>query len=322
MIATSEQRRLLALCAIRVPDRHGRRMSVDWSLLAREASRPGGLRELEAGKIHEQSKAATEARSLLPRGLDCADSAHTRVDEELREAEALGARLVTVLDDDYPPTLRLVWNLPPFLFILGGDFTEADLRSVAVVGTRTPSVEGVEKARRIAGGLAGAGVVVVSGLAKGVDSAAHSSTLDAGGRTIAVVGTGVCSTYPAENAPLADRIVSSGGLIVSQFWPTTRPSRWTFPRRNVVMSGIGQGTVVVEASSTSGAKMQARLATEHGKQVFLLQSLVTRQTWAQTYVEKRGAVEVERLEDILRRLASPERITAQATQRQLALDLA
>jgi DNA processing protein len=144
--------------------------------------------------------------------------------------------------------------------------------------------------------------------------------LAVGGRTIAVIGTGITRTYPSANADLAARIAEHG-VIVSQFWPSTHPSRWTFPRRNVVMSGIAQGTVVIEATRTSGAKMQARLAIEHGKRVFLLRTLVTSQPWAQKYVAQRGAIEVGDIEDVIRHLANPERIRNVAEQRQLTLDL-
>src|SRR5207344_2683526 len=123
----------------------------------------------------------------------------------------------------------------------------------------------------------------------------------AGSRTIAVLGTGITRCYPAENKDLAKQITRSGAL-VSQFWPTSPPSKYTFPRRNVVTSGISQGTVVIEASSTSGAKMQARLALEHGKKVFLVRSLVTNQQWAQTYVAKRGAIEVGDVDEVIRHL--------------------
>ena len=165
------------------------------------------------------------------------------------------------------------------------------------------------------------GVVVISGLARGIDSAAHEATLSSGGRTIAVIGTGITQTYPKENRELAERIVDQG-VIVSQFWPSTSPAKWTFPLfRNVVMSGLAQGTAVVEASSTSGARMQ-RLALEHGKKVFLLHSLVTDQPWAQKFVAERGAIEVTAVEEIVERLVAPERVQAVSTARQLTLGLA
>jgi DNA protecting protein DprA len=159
-----------------------------------------------------------------------------------------------------PPTLRLIYNLPPFLFIRGA-ITDADLRSVAVVGIRTASADGISRAGQLARLLAGEDVTVVSGLARGIDTAAHTAALEAGGRTIAVIGTGINRYYPAENRALADQITKRGA-VASQFWPDSPPTTYTFPRRNITMSGIAQGTVVIEASSTSGAKMQARLALD------------------------------------------------------------
>lgn len=316
MAATEQQRRLLTLCAIRVDDR-----SIDWSLLARESARPDGLDELYNCRIVERSKYAKAAAPLLQTGLsEVLDDAADRVESELDAAESVGAKLTTVLDEDYPANLRLIHNLPPFLFTRGESSSTRDLRSVCVVGTRNASDVGIKRARRAARGLTAKGVTVVSGLARGIDTAAHAATLDAGGRTIAVIGTGITRTYPRENADLADRIVDQGA-IVSQFWPTASPASWSFPRRNVVMSGIAQGTLVIEASSTSGAKMQARLALEHGKRAFLIRSLVTAQPWAQKYVETRGAIEVDDIDEVMSYLADPKRLEAVAEQRRTLAQL-
>jgi DNA processing protein len=276
MTFTEEQRRLLALCAIRID-----KSSVDWSLLAREAQL-NGLEGLWEGTICEYSPEAKRSLSLLREGLSESETLFERVDLELEMADKCGAKLVTVLDSDYPPNLRLIPNLPPFLFYRGA-LTDDDVKAVAVVGTRLASMPGLEKAKRLATMLAGRKVTVTSGLAKGIDAAAHTGALEAGGRTIAVLGTGITKTYPAENKDLAEQIAEHGAL-VSQFWPSRPPGRDTFPRRNVVTSGISQGTVVIEASATSGAKMQARLALEHGKKVFLVKSLVSSQPWAKTYM--------------------------------------
>jgi DNA processing protein len=114
--------------------------------------------------------------------------------------------------------------------------------------------------------------------------------------------------------------ITGSGTLVSQFWPTTPPTRYTFPRRNVVTSGISQATVVIEAKSTSGAKMQARLALDHGKKVFLIRSLVTSPPWARDYVAKRGAIEVDDVDEVIAHLAAPERVRqASRQQRQLTL---
>jgi DNA processing protein len=316
MTISDAARRLLTLCAIRVDGK-----SVDWSLLAR-AARSGGLDQLYAGTIPERSAAATRASPLLRAGLTDLADAERRVADELEAGEQTGARLVTVLDADYPSNLLLVPDLPPFLFIRG-HVTEDDLRSVAVVGTRAVSDIGLSRARRMARELVEQAVTVTSGLAKGVDTAAHTAALDAGGRTIAVIGTGVTRCYPAENRALAERIVDAGA-IVSQFWPTRSPGRDTFPRRNRVTSGISQGTVVIEASSTSGAKMQARLASEHGKRVWLVQSLVTDQAWARAMVTEGRAREITSARDVIEDLRAPAAIEAQVTRpvdEQLLIDL-
>ena len=135
-------------------------------------------------------------------------------------------------------------------------------------------------------GLVDARYTVVSGLAEGIDSAAHLAALDAGGRTVGVIGTGLRRAYPAKNAELQDRIASEAA-VVSQFWPDAPPTKTSFPMRNVVMSGVARATVVVEASHTSGARMQARFALEHGRPVFLLESLLEHE-WAQDYAERPG----------------------------------
>lgn len=314
MEVTDRQRMLLELCAIRTGG-----VSVDWTLIARQAQDPGGLENLHDAIITEQSAAAIRSQRPLREGLRDRTVLVARVNAELESAAAAGARLITVLDDAYPANLRLIPDLPPFLFYLG-ELAEVDARSVAVVGTRQPGEDGIRRAARMSGLLAAQGVTVVSGLARGIDTAAHRAALESGARTIAVLGTGITRCYPAENRHLAQEITASGAL-VSQFWPTTPPTRYTFPRRNVVTSGISQGTVVIEATSTSGAKMQARLALDHGKKVFLIHSLVTSQPWARDYVAKRGAIEIGDPGELIGHLAAPERVR-EATDQQQQLTLA
>lgn len=309
------QRRLLALCAIRVDGE-----SVDWSLIARQAQFDEGLDALWSGRIFETSAAAKRSVNVLRQGIRDADALVKRVETEIEAAQRVGAQLVTVLDEGYPPNLRLIPNLPPFIFYRG-TFTDADAWSVAVVGTREATESGIRRAGSMAKLLAQRDVTVISGLARGIDAAAHRAALDSGGRTIAVLGTGITKCYPAENRNLAEEITQAGAL-VSQFWPTRPPGKDTFPRRNVVTSGLSQGTVVIEASKTSGAKMQARLALEHGKKVFLLRSLVMDQPWAQDYVANRGAVEVAEVDEVIRQLAPPDRVRQAARQhQQLSLSL-
>lgn len=313
MEVTGQQRRLLELCAIRIE-----RESVDWSVIARQVLDPHGLDDLYQGVITEKSAAAKRSVPVLRKGLRDTAGLADRVTAELEAAAGVGAELVTVLDPQYPANLRLIPNLPPFLFCRG-ELTDDDARSVAVVGTRNATDEGIRRAARMSRLLAEQHVTVVSGLARGIDTAAHRAALAAKGRTIAVLGTGITRCYPSENQDLAEEITASGAL-VSQFWPTSPPSRYTFPRRNVVTSGISQGSVVIEAASTSGAKMQARLALEHGKKVFLLRSLVTSQPWARDYVDRRGAIEVADVDEVIAHLAAPEHVR-QATEQHQQLSL-
>ena len=222
-------------------------------------------------------------------------------EEEIRTWEGEGMRFLTLLDEDYPAQLLTVHQRPPFL-MLRGQQSKSDARSVAVVGTRRASREGVESATRFARDLAQAGVPVVSGLAVGIDTAAHSGALAAGGRTVAVIGTGLRRSYPQENSGLQDRI-SQVGLVISQFLPDAPPTKVSFPMRNAVMSGYSAATVVVEAPYRSGARMQARLALEHGRRVFLPEPLLEN-SWAKSYAERPNTIVVRSVDDVLRHLES------------------
>lgn len=217
-----------------------------------------------------------------------------------------GLDVRTVLDASYPVNLHSIFDRPPLLFFEGNWVDQADSNSIAVVGTRSASPHGLARARRLAAELVESGYTILSGLAAGVDTVAHESALGSGGRTAAVMGTGLDHRYPAANGPLADRILKAGGALVTQFFPHQTPRRWMFPQRNVVMSGLSLATVVVEAGSTSGAKMQARVALQHGRAVFLLRSLVESHEWARKYVEEGAygtiAIEVASTADIVSRL--------------------
>ncbi len=199
---------------------------------------------------------------------------------------ARGIRVLSLYDDDYPPALRPLEDRPPLLFIAGG-LTPADERAVAVVGSRQASAAGLRTARAIAERLVATGFTVASGLAAGIDTAAHTAVLRAGGRTIAVIGTGLDRCFPPQNASL-QRQIAETGAVISQFWPHEPPSRTSFPRRNAVMSGLSLASIVVEASHTSGARIQARLALAQGRQLVLLEPLLV-QPWARELAERPGA---------------------------------
>lgn len=226
------------------------------------------------------------------------EDARTRI--EARHAE--GITLTTVLDDDYPQNLRTVYDRPLLLWIRGR-LLDRDARSIAVVGARAASDEGLRRARKLAGHLVEAGYVVVSGLAAGIDRAAHGGALESGGRTIAVIGTGVNKAYPVENAELQGRLAAETAVI-SQFDPDAGARKWSFPMRNRVMSGLSRATVVVEASRTSGARMQARIALEHGRPVVLLRSLLEQHEWAREFATRPGVSVLDRdgLEPLLSHL--------------------
>jgi len=258
-----------------------------------------------AGAIQEEGSAL----ALLARLNDAATDQLFTVDEKtvtldelenhVNGWEAEGIELVTVLDDKYPVNLRMVHDRPPALFLRGTLYPD-DERSVAVVGTRKATPRGLDQARAIAHGAAEAGYVVVSGLAAGIDTAAHTAALERGGRTIAVVGTGLREYFPTSNKPLQDRIAREHAVL-SQFWPGQGPRKWTFPQRNAVMSGFARATVVVEASKTSGARMQARLALEHGRPVFLLRSLLEHE-WARKYREHPSVYVVDAADEVVAHL--------------------
>jgi DNA processing protein len=215
---------------------------------------------------------------------------------ELDELERSGVTLVLVTDAGYPRNLRLITNLPPLLF-MRGTLHEDDERAMAVVGTRSASEEGIRCATWLARELAERRVTVVSGLAAGIDTAAHAAALNAHGRTLAVFGTGIRSIFPAANRGLA-RSIEHHGACLSQFWPDQRGARWTFPLRNIVTSGLSLGTIVVEASETSGARLQAEDALRHGKRLFLL-DLVMSQPWAVEMAERPGVTVVKSVEQVI-----------------------
>ncbi len=181
---------------------------------------------------------------------------------------------VTLLDDDYPPDLRSIADCPPVLYVRGNP---SALRgpAVAVVGTRRPSAYGLEVTAALARELAQAGVVVVSGLAVGVDAAAHRATVDAGGRTVAVIGSGLDRLYPAANMSLAAAVLRAGGAVISQFPADTLPAKGTFVARNRVVAGLVRGVVVTEAPSGSGALITAGFAKRLGRPVLAVPGPVT-----------------------------------------------
>ena len=202
---------------------------------------------------------------------------------------------------EYPAVLETIEDPPECLWVRG-EMTSGP--SVAVVGTRRATRYGLELARQMGGAVARAGWTVVSGLARGVDGAAHRGTLDAGGKGVAVLGSGIDVWYPPEHAGLGEELVAGGGAVISEYPPGTRPDAWRFPRRNRIISGLSRVVVVVEAADKGGALITARLAAEQGREVFAVPGDVNRRTSLGTNLLIRdGAVPVLGAEDLIEALS-------------------
>jgi DNA processing protein len=223
--------------------------------------------------------------SLLdaPAGADADPLAEATV--EINQWAKRGWVLTTILDDGYPARLREIHQAPPFLFSRG-TLLPSD-PAMAVVGSRDASSRGLGIARGIAHELVKRKISVAAGLARGIDTAAHRTALDENGRTVAVIGTGISRVYPPENADLHEEIARRG-LLLSQFWPDAPPQKHTFLMRNATMSGYSLATIVVEAGEKSGARVQARLAVEHGRPVILTDLVVERNEWARELTARPG----------------------------------
>lgn len=214
----------------------------------------------------------------------------------------LGIRVILAEDDEYPKLLSKIDNHPQVLFVKGY-FEKEDIRALAVVGTRKPTTYGREMAERFVEQLVACGFTIISGLARGIDGVAHRSALEAGGRTIAVLGGGVDRVYPPEHLGLAERI-SKHGAVISEFASGKLPVPGNFPARNRVISGLALGVLVIEGASHSGTKITASLAAEQGREVFAVPGPITsRQSQAPTDLIKLGAKAVSSVDDILEELS-------------------
>jgi DNA processing protein len=228
------------------------------------------------------------------RGLD----AERVGEEEERRARALGIAILTLDDQDYPERLRLIPDPPRVLYRLGALLPQ-DGAGIAVIGARAATAYGRTVAERLGRDLAAAGVTVVSGLARGIDGCAHRGALAGGGRTVAVLGTGLDRVYPPEHERLAAAVAASGALL-SEFPLGSEPEPWHFPLRNRVISGLARGVVVVEAAARSGALGTADMALEQGREVFAIPGPITSPTSAGTNrLIRQGAGLVEGARDVI-----------------------
>ena len=268
--------------AKRLGERFG---SLDRALVARE----GDLRSVEgigpelAGKI-------SSWESSVP------------VEKERAWAAELELQIVTFADSAYPPALKEIYD-PPLVLYIKGKIPATWPRGVAVVGSRETSHYGLETAKKLSYQLAYAGVPVISGLARGIDTAAHLGALAAKGTTWAVLGCGLDVMYPPENDALAAKIIESGGCLISELPLGTAPDKRTFPMRNRIVSGLSFGTLVIEAGRQSGALITARQALDQGRQVFAVPGRIDNPLAQGCHrLIKDGAKLVEGAEDILAEL--------------------
>jgi DNA processing protein len=218
---------------------------------------------------------------------------------ELEMAHKAGAAVFTQDSKDYPRPLTQIPDPPPVLYVQGGLPRDFD-KAVAIVGTRKCSGYGRDMARELAGGLAANGISVISGLAHGIDTAAHQGALHAGGHTMAVLGSGLNMVYPAVNRRLAEEILDAHGAVASEFPMDTGPEKWNFPRRNRIVSGLCRGVVVIEAPDKSGALITAATALDQGRDVFAVPGNVkNRLNKGPHRLIREGACLVESVDDIL-----------------------
>ena len=248
------------------------------------------------------------------------------VDEELRRASDLGVALVSIEEERYPVGLRFIHDPPPVLYVRGR-IDRADLEAIAIVGSRSASPYGIASADRLARELAACGVTVVSGLAIGIDAAAHRGALAAGGRTIAVLGCGIDQVYPSRHGKLA-AAVAEAGAVVSELPIGTPPEAHQFPRRNRIVAGLSLGVVVVEAGERSGSLITARLALEQGRDVLAVPGEIgLERTRGPHRLIRQGATLVESAADVLEsalpwRVPGPAPRSANHASEDLSVDAA
>ena len=228
--------------------------------------------------------------------------------DELGKAASAGINIVSLDDPEYPPELRQIYD-PPLLLYVRGNVAAISQPGIAMVGTRHPTPYGMGMAERMACDLATRGVVIFSGLARGVDTFAHRGAVSAKGKTVAVFGTGVDVMYPKENSRLAEQILSFGGALISEFPLGTFAAPQNFPIRNRIISGISLGVLVVEAAEYSGTRITARCALEQNREVFAVPGNVTnKNSWGPNTLIKQGAKLVATWEDVWEELPANVRL--------------
>jgi DNA processing protein len=234
---------------------------------------------------------------------------YEKADEELEKVRNLGGDVLILDDGSYPYFLREIADPPITLYVKGDWQACFDAPCIAVVGSRRCSTYGENASEMLSRDLAANGICIISGLARGIDTAAHRGAIAAGGRTIAVLGTGIDNVYPKENARLVDEILESGGAVVSQFPLETPPLKDNFPYRNRIISGLSLGVLIVEASERSGSLITARLAMEQNREVLAVPGNITsKNSFGTNYLIKSGAKLVQQWQDVVAEL--PQEISS------------
>ncbi|MDP9268700.1 MAG: DNA-processing protein DprA [Acidobacteriota bacterium] len=219
-------------------------------------------------------------------------------EEEMVRAAASGAHIIGLSDPAYPPLLKQIYD-PPVVLFVRGDVETISRPGIAIVGTRHPTPYGIGMAERLACDLANRGLVIFSGMARGVDTAAHRGAFQAKGQTVAVFGTGVDVMYPRENKKIAEQMVALGGALVSEFPMATFAAPQNFPIRNRIISGLSLGVLVVEAGEYSGTRITARCALEQDRDLFAVPGNVTnKNSWGPNTLIKQGARLTATWEDV------------------------
>jgi DNA processing protein len=268
----------------------------------------------DAARIFEMSLTELESLRIPAKSAQfLADGrARAAAEKEARLVMDAGATYLTPLDEAYPPRLLEIFD-PPSVLWVRGDVAQLARPGIAVVGTRAPSAYGSGMAELLSRDLANRGLVIMSGMARGVDSAAHKGALDVGGKTVAVWGTGLDVVYPKENKKLAESIVLSGGAIVTEFPMGTFPAPQNFPIRNRTLSGLSVGVLVIEAAEYSGTRITARCAMEQNRDVYAVPGNVTnKNSWGPNTLIKQGAKLTATWEDVWEDLPSQVKLELEA----------
>lgn len=273
--------------------------------IARAVAQLGSPERVFEAPLTELEAAGMPARSAQ----FCFDGrARAAAEQETVRTLESGGTYVTLGDPEYPDRLREIYDPPPILWVRG-DLDLLDKAGIAVVGTRHPSPYGSGMAEMLSRDLAVRGLVIQSGMARGIDTAAHKGALDASGKTLAVWGTGIDVVYPKENKRLAERIVETGGAIVSEFPLGTFPAPQNFPLRNRILSGMSVGVLVIEAGEYSGTRITARCAMEQNRDVYAVPGNVTnKNSWGPNTLIKQGAKLTATWEDVWEDLRSEVRL--------------